>query len=181
MFWIHFYIENQTDFNQSIKAPEETLDVIKPNFEHEPSASPSSHVQQNKQSHSLPNNEESQVERRKNSKIKKSAEKDDFSRQKDQDNIDEEVSSNDSYLDWFIEDAVLIEANIFKDTPLHEQTITYARRNELNSKQLFDDSDLDDDRCSYSVAAIATITENAPVLLKPIVEFLIKQIDKSNC
>ena len=125
------------------------------------------------------NIEESKDEYIVESKAKKSSEKPDF-RQKDQDNIDEEISSNDSYLDWFIDNAVLNEDWIFKDTPLHEQTITYAKRNELNSMQLIDDEDLDDDKNYYSVTAVKTIIENSPVLLKPIVEFLIKQRQKSN-
>ena len=46
--------------------------------------------------------------------------------------------------------------------------------------QLIDDEDLDSDKNNYSVTAVKTIIDNSPVLLKPIVEFLIKQQQKSN-
>ena len=176
----YYVIEIEDESNDTIEETKDQMWPLKLNFEEEPPASPSSKIRNIKQS--TTSTEESKEEYYQELRTKKENSKNGLNKQKDQDNIDEEIVSNDSYLDWFIEDAILIEDKICKDTPLHEQTTTHAQRNELNFNKfddIFDSEYYKEEKECYSKFASSTIIDSSPVLLKPIVEFLIKPKIKS--
>jgi hypothetical protein len=74
----------------------------------------------------------------------------------------ERIESNDSYMNWFITNAVLNEDLIIAETPLHEETITSFRQNASNFEEAVEGS-----------KHINTILKNSPVLIKPIISFLL--------
>ena len=99
---------------------------------------------------------------------------------KDHDNYYEVVRTNDSYLDWFIDNAVLIEHHLTLETPMHEQTITSLEKDNFSSLSWIvpfrskNKSFSESEEFEFKMAA-RVIIQNTPVLLKLIVEFLVKQ------
>ena len=104
----------------------------------------------------------------------------DISNQKDHDDKLEIIRTNDSYLDWFIDNAVLNEHQVILETPMHEQTITSLEKENFTTYSNFEkfkrnNQDREESEKDDIKKVSRIILNNAPVLLKSIVDLLVRQ------
>lgn len=78
----------------------------------------------------------------------------------------EKVSSDGSYNDLFLHNAVLNEDMIEDATPIHEQTATFL----LHKTSFEESADTEDDQ-----KEICEISSHSPVVIKPIVKFILNE------
>lgn len=90
----------------------------------------------------------------------------------DQDNQPEQIHTNDSYLDIFMQ-ANLNENDVIDETPMHEQTVTSLLKEYDDFNTIMQTMDLNSK--SENV-----ILSNSPILIKPIIEFMFKPIKGTN-
>ena len=100
------------------------------------------------------------------SDLKKKENSDDEENMKiDQDNTLEAVKPNDSYLDCIVDNVILDESKVLTMIPAHDQTIT----NLISDHKSFDEA------WSSAKEIDMPAIQNAPVLIKPIIEFMFSE------